>query len=702
MAALEKIRKRAAILTIVIGAGLLAFILEEAVRASGAFGRDDLALKVGDEKVDIMEFRQQVQQVQDKQQGSDNKQDPMVVQQQVAQRIVADKLFTQECNEASVDVTNGEITELLMQNPPQEIAQYCAQTNQDPRAVFEQLKKANPNDQNAMLMKKLYEDQGKQITLSLKAMKLQTLLVGCLQASKIDLALQKQANYTYDIEYAMVDYNSQAASVKVTDDEIKKVYEQFKEYFKIDDERRRISYIKVDVDPSAKDTAETNKKVKALYDALAEEGIRGLRSNDDTNVFIDSVPMRAKKSASDGIMDQLIAGGKGNRTIKYPQNIHDRNTYIYKVTNDVLCPDSIGLDQVQIIGNKAKQEALLAELNAGTKTIEGIVAELAKSKNDSLGAAKFDGKNIITAEQLAYNDSLRNKINANLTSNKYFFLDQSTEGAQQGAIIARVVKHSNPVNIYTVATVKYVDNPSDATIEKLRNGLDQYVKKNNTVANFKKNAKAAGYNVQEEVINSETIMLGNPQFYAGQMMGGIKDTYKVVKWAYDNKPGTISEVYTDDAYMLVVAVEDVYKDYIPYTDPQIKESLTAYVKTQKIAANMLNKYGQVKDVNAFAQQAGTQVNAIQLVPGAGSMINDGKVIGHLVGLGDKAVNKTLTIAGENGFYVIKVNKIEKPDSDMELQEAIRNYQGRYVQPHLQEAIMNSRKIDYNLIKFAGS
>ena len=34
MAALEKIRKRAVILTIVIGAGLLAFILEEGVRAA--------------------------------------------------------------------------------------------------------------------------------------------------------------------------------------------------------------------------------------------------------------------------------------------------------------------------------------------------------------------------------------------------------------------------------------------------------------------------------------------------------------------------------------------------------------------------------------------------------------------------------------------------------------------------------------------
>ena len=112
MAALEKIRKRAAILTIVIGAGLLAFILEEAVRASGAFTTDTLAAKVGNEKIEMQEF-QNISQARQQQQDADNKVDPAVMQQQILQEVIQEKLLTQECDEANIKVTGEEVTELV-------------------------------------------------------------------------------------------------------------------------------------------------------------------------------------------------------------------------------------------------------------------------------------------------------------------------------------------------------------------------------------------------------------------------------------------------------------------------------------------------------------------------------------------------------------------------------------------------------------
>ena len=92
MAALEKIRKRAVILTIVIGAGLLAFILEEAVRASGAFTTDTLAAKVGDEKIEMQEF-QNLSQMRQQAQDPDSKTDAAVIQQQLLQEVIQEKLY---------------------------------------------------------------------------------------------------------------------------------------------------------------------------------------------------------------------------------------------------------------------------------------------------------------------------------------------------------------------------------------------------------------------------------------------------------------------------------------------------------------------------------------------------------------------------------------------------------------------------------
>ena len=74
MAALEKIRKRAVILTIVIGAGLLAFILEEGVRASQSFFNDTTAARVGSDKIGVQEFNQRYEQMTQDNQNQQNKQ----------------------------------------------------------------------------------------------------------------------------------------------------------------------------------------------------------------------------------------------------------------------------------------------------------------------------------------------------------------------------------------------------------------------------------------------------------------------------------------------------------------------------------------------------------------------------------------------------------------------------------------------------
>ena len=58
MAALEKIRKKAVFLTIVIGVALLAFILGDAEKMVGTlFGNGNTIAKVDGDKIDAVEFQ---------------------------------------------------------------------------------------------------------------------------------------------------------------------------------------------------------------------------------------------------------------------------------------------------------------------------------------------------------------------------------------------------------------------------------------------------------------------------------------------------------------------------------------------------------------------------------------------------------------------------------------------------------------------
>ena len=189
MAALEKIRKRSVILAIVIGLGLLAFILEEAAKAMGFIGKDTSALVIGDEKIEVNQFSQ-LEREEGQSQKANDKQDPALAQLNLVQKLIQNSIINQESEEACFDITDGELSQALSMNPPEEIQAYCQQTGQDPRGIYEQLKKEDPNNQEVIRMKMLYEKQAKDIIPQLEMSKMQTALIGCLQANKIDIALQ--------------------------------------------------------------------------------------------------------------------------------------------------------------------------------------------------------------------------------------------------------------------------------------------------------------------------------------------------------------------------------------------------------------------------------------------------------------------------------------------------------------------------------
>lgn len=696
MAALEKIRKRAAILTIVIGAGLLAFILEEAVRASGAFTTDTLAAKVGDEKIEMQEF-QNISQLRQQAQDPDNKQDPALTQQQILQEIINEKLLAQECDEANIIVDGAEVADLMVKNPPQAIQEICQQNGIDPKSLLDLLKNPNadPNDPGLMQVKTIYEREAQNMANQLKQFKLYSLLTGCLQANDIDINLVKEESDIYDVTYAKVDYTTvDDKNIKITDADLKAAYDKYKELFKIDQEQRRVHYIKVDVDPSAKDREVASKKVEKIYaDLMNKAGISGIRSNSE--VVVDSLVTTAndkqvygaKVENKDAIFNDVIAGGLNSCQRKDPTG-RDRNTFMYKLTSQYQSIDSIGFDMVMVQGPKARQDSVLALLNAGM-AIDSLAS------NPNIQVQKFNGKNQARAFQVP--DTLRTKVNANAKGG--FFL---WNGSDQGAIFASVAESKPAVTFYNIARAKYVDYPSEATITKLTSDLQKYINKNKTTAAFEneKNAKAANYTVVEEIISPETTQLGAQSTQFG-MMPGIAESRKAIKWAFDNKPGSISQIFAEDESLLVVAVDDIYKDYLPMTDNNVKETLTQFVKNEKKGEYLMKQYnGKANDVAGYAALMKTQIDSAKISIGAPQTL-EAKVAGVIAAMGDKAKGKVQVIAGRNALYAVQLVS-KTPARDLPKQQLAMQYrQQRFpLQQMLGSILRGSRKVKNNLIKFS--
>jgi peptidyl-prolyl cis-trans isomerase D len=695
MAALEKIRKRAAILTIVIGAGLLAFILEEAVRASGAFTTDTLAAKVGNEKIEMQEF-QNISQARQQQRDADSKVDPAVMQQQILQEVIQEKLLSQECDEANIKVSGEEVTELMVNNPPQSIQQICQQNGIDPKSLFDLLKNPNadPNDQSLQQIRALYEQESQKMANQLLQAKLGMLLMGCLQANDVDIQLTKDESAVYNVTYAKVDYATvDDNKVKVTDADLKAAYDKYKNLFKLDEENRRIHYIKVDVDPSSKDKAAAAQKINKIYAELqSKPGISGIRANSD--VVIDSVTTTqadkqvfgAKVENKNEVFNNLVAGGLNACDKKDPTG-RDRNTFMYKVTSTYQSIDSVGLDMVLVQGPKARQDSVMALL-------EGGIAIDSLAGNPNIQIQKSNPQQLARAFQ--FPDSVRTKINANASGS--FFTWQANN---DGAIFAKVAQSNPAITFYNIARARFTDYPSEATVTELQNNLQKYLNKNKDIKDFEKNAKAAHYDVVEEIINPGTTQIGAQQSQFG-MMPGIPESRKAVKWAFENKPGTISQIFSDDNAMLVVAVDEVYKDYIPMTDPTVKQQLTDLVKSEKKAEMLMKQYnGKANDVAGYAALMKCEVDSASVSMGAPQQMLEAKVAGLIAGLGNKAQGKVQLIAGRNAIYAVQVNGTT-PARDIPKQQVAMQYRQQHfpIQQMFNAILQGSRKIKNNLIKFS--
>lgn len=111
MATLEKIRSKSVLLLVIIGAALIAFIIGDFFTSGRTlFGTGDTVAKVGSQKISISEFQRQMEQANQQAQASGQKIDQAMLQQQVLNGMIAEKLFNEEIEKLGLTVTDEELT----------------------------------------------------------------------------------------------------------------------------------------------------------------------------------------------------------------------------------------------------------------------------------------------------------------------------------------------------------------------------------------------------------------------------------------------------------------------------------------------------------------------------------------------------------------------------------------------------------------
>lgn len=687
MATLEKIRSKSGVLLVVIGLALLAFILGDFFNSGRSlFGLGTTIAKVDGQKIDVQEFQRRVEQANQQMQQSGQKVDQAVLQQQVLNAMITEALFKNEAEKLGLIVTDAELSQLMLGDNSMVVDNMVRQQLGVESAAIAHDMAFNPqkyqlSEEQAAQLKQYWIDLEKQIEEQLIQAKFQNLFAGLLVANDLDAkALYNDNSVTSNIAYAKKDYSSLPDDKFVpTDDEIKAEWERTRNRYRLDEETRSVNYISVEIAPSQADLLAGQKAVEDVIAALREkpgtegaDGVSGFivdRQNYTSSLLRDP---QLKKFVDSAAVNQvaLINSAAGDYTIA---KLLDKKTQV----------DSVNIDFLAVQGSKAQIDSLCAVLNGGGALADALKSPIVAQSQDSTWLSLVD------PNFAGVRDILDNAATGT------FFSPDSIDG--EGGRIFRVRARRPAVNVYDVATVSYNVEPSSATVNKLMDDLQTYLDNNKSAADFAANAAKSNYNAIPARVSASTPQLGN-----------ISDTRDAVAWAMNAKKGQVSPIFGDETSdrLIAVALDNVYNDFIPDTDPQVRMLLTSTVRNDKKAEALINQYkGKAKDVAGYASLMGSKVDSTSVtfgqffIPGIGGQ--EGEFTAYV------ATAKPGTCVGpvksNSGVIVFTVTGTEKNPRPYNFDESAAQYNqqrgGNALLRNLAGILIGKSKVTNNILKF---
>ncbi|MBP5771277.1 MAG: SurA N-terminal domain-containing protein [Bacteroidaceae bacterium] len=624
MAALQKIRSKGAILLLVVGLALFAFIAEEAVRSLST-SRNESRQRIGEvfgKSINIQEFNELVDEytsVVKFSSGLENltEEQSQSIRDQVWQTYVQTQLLQHEAEKLGLTVTDAEVQEIISTGQSPMLRQTPFSNPQtgafDVEALNQfltnyQAMKDQPNQPAEALAyyKQIYgywQFIEKNIRNQALVNKFQNLLSKSFIANPTSIEASFNARNTEkDVLLVAVPFNSiKDEDVKIEDNELKEKYNELHDAFRLDEPTRDIKYIDVAIKASQADRDQILKEMQEVAAQLSAEGadVANIVRKSGSTVAYSPVPVRRTALPSD-IAKELDSVSVGSQKGPF-LNAQDNTQNIVRLIAKVTLPDSIQLRQIGING---ETEA------AAQKTADSVMTALNSGVPFDSIARKYNQtgeETWITSQQYegsALDENNRKFINAISTQ-----AAGTTQQVKLGnaVIIVRVLARKNLVEKYDVAVVKRPLDFSNDTYNKTYNDFSQFVASNKTIEEIEANAMKSGYMVQQR-----------EGLYASEHnLAGIGSTREALRWVFkeDTKVGEISEIYTcgNNDHLLVIAVTDKNDGRFRKLE-SVKDYIETEVRRDKKAGMLMEKLAGVKDLAAAAKvQGATSIDTVKHV-----------------------------------------------------------------------------------------
>ena len=448
----------------------------------------------------------------------------------------------------------------------------------------------------------------------------------------------EENNTTSDIDFVMLPYGYENDStIVVSDKEIKNYYKSHKKFYK-QQESRDVEYVVFEVIPSAEDIAAVNEKMIEIYDEFCTvSNMKSFLSKNSERSYNEYWYKKGELASICNDIDEYAFGAESDKASGII-NV-DNTFYAARVMAKANISDSVFVKHILLQGNDAATTAdeIVSELKGG-KNFADLVALYSA---DTRSSAEGEPGAIGWMTQTYMLPGFESVINAEI--NKPMVLK-----TQYGTHVVLVTKKTKPVEKKQVAIVEKTAVPGNET-------FNTYYAKANKFASI----AAGGYKNYKAAVDSMGV-------YSHQMnvleststYGSVDNAKELTRWAFDNKPGKVSEIKTINGnFFFIMTVKAAHKEGYS-TVEEVASSIKSYLTTQKMgekkAAEVKEKIEGKTTLEEIAEALGTSVSSQSGIAFASMRAQglDPKVIGAVSAAPVNTISGP--VVGRYGVYVFNV------------------------------------------------